>query len=592
MAVSTSSTSLRLFWDAAGMTPGRRVVAILGPVFAVGIGQFLGPYVISILLTRIQSGDVSWQNTWPLVVGYLLSQIVGTVIGWRLVLWATWTMEVRGMQLLFQRIFDHLTDQSVAFHSNRFSGALVSQTNKLLGAFEMFWDTIVWALMPILTGILVATVVLAFVMWPYALFLFTMSAAFIGLVFVATRRMQDLTAAEAAAANRMTGFLADVMTNIAAVKAQGSEPDEREAASEVAEIRTARDLEVMRSFLKFSAGYASVITIINTGAVAAAVLAADSAAVDIGAIYLAVTYTLTVTSQLWSINEVIRNYNKVLGDAHEMVEILHLPAGVRDRNRTELQVTRGAISMQDVTFGHEGQYDQPLFAHFDLDVSPGEKIGLVGHSGSGKTTLTRLLLRFSDLQGGRILIDGQDIAEVTQRSLRRQISYVPQEPLLFHRSLRENIAYGLPGASETQVRDAAQRAYALDFIESLPEGFDTLVGERGIKLSGGQRQRIAIARAILKDARILVLDEATSALDSESEVHIQRALAHAMTGRTTLVIAHRLSTIQAMDRILVMDDGRIIEQGSHAELLAAGGVYAALWAHQSGGFLAEAQASG
>ena len=385
----------------------------------------------------------------------------------------------------------------MAFHSNRFSGALVSQTNKLLGAFEMFWDTIVWALMPILTGILVATVVLAFVMWPYALFLFTMSAAFIGLVFVATRRMQDLTAAEAAAANRMTGFLADVMTNIAAVKAQGSEPDEREAASEVAEIRTARDLEVMRSFLKFSAGYASVITIINTGAVAAAVLAADSAAVDIGAIYLAVTYTLTVTSQLWSINEVIRNYNKVIGDAHEMVEILHLPAGVRDRNRTELHVTRGAISMQDVTFGHEGQYDQPLFAHFDLDVSPGEKIGLVGHSGSGKTTLTRLLLRFSDLQGGRILIDGQDIAEVTQRSLRRQISYVPQEPLLFHRSLRENIAYGLPGASETQVRDAAQRAYALAQGLVLHRSADLVQGSvGGLTRWNGSTTRVACGRTL------------------------------------------------------------------------------------------------
>jgi ATP-binding cassette subfamily B protein len=174
---------------------------------------------------------------------------------------------------------------------------------------------------------------------------------------------------------------------------------------------------------------------------------------------------------------------------------------------------------------------------------------------------------------------------VTQRSLRQQISYVPQEPLLFHRSLRENIAYGLPGATAEQVEDAARRAYALDFIESLPDGFETLVGERGIKLSGGQRQRIAIARAILKNARILVLDEATSALDSESEVHIQQALAQAMAGRTTIVIAHRLSTIQAMDRILVMDHGRIIEQGSHHELLALGGSYAALWAHQSGGFL-------
>ncbi|MFN8184100.1 MAG: ABC transporter ATP-binding protein [Candidatus Nanopelagicales bacterium] len=587
MAVSTSSETLRLFWDAAGITPVRRVVSIVGPIFAVGIGQFLGPFVISLLLTRIQSGTVNWDTSWPLVMGYLLSQIVGTVIGWRVVLWATWTMEVRGMALLFQRVFDHLTEQSIGFHANRFSGALVSQTNKLIGAFEMFWDTIVWALVPIVTGILVATGVLAFVMWPYAVFLFVMSVAFIVLVFYATRRMRDLTAAEAHAANRMTGFLADVMTNIAAVKAQGSEPDERQTAGEVAEIRTARDLDVMRSFLTFSAGYSSVITIINTGAVAAAVVAAGRASVDIGAIYLAVTYTLTVTGQLWSINEVIRNYNKVIGDAHEMVEILHLPAAVRDRQHTELVVSHGAISVQDVTFGHDGQYDRPLFQHFDLDIAAGEKIGLVGQSGSGKTTLTRLLLRFSDLQAGRILIDGQDVAEVTQRSLRRQISYVPQEPLLFHRSLRENIAYGLPGATEEQVRDAARRAYALDFIESLPEGFDTLVGERGVKLSGGQRQRIAIARAILKDARILVLDEATSALDSESEAHIQQALAQAMAGRTTLVIAHRLSTIQAMDRILVMDDGRIIEQGSHRELLARGGVYAALWAHQSGGFLAQ-----
>jgi ATP-binding cassette subfamily B protein len=587
MAVSTSSASLRLFWDAASVTPGRRLVAIFGPVVAVGVGQFLGPYVISLLLTQIQNGDVTWASSWPLVAGYLASQIIGTIIGWRVVLWATWTMEVKGMALLFQRVFDHLTEQSVAFHSNRFSGALVSQTNKLIGAFEVFWDTIVWALMPIVTGIVVASVVLAFVVWPYALFLFVMSMVFILLVFFASRRMQDLTAAEAKAANRMTGFLADVMTNIAAVKAQGSEPDEKETASEVAEIRTSRDLEVMRSFLKFSAGYASVITVINTGAVAAAVLAAEAGVVDIGAIYLAVTYTLTVTGQLWSINEVIRNYNKVLGDAHEMVEILHLPAGVRDRNHAALVVRHGGIRMQDVTFGHDGQYAHPLFEHFDLDIAPGEKIGLVGQSGSGKTTLTRLLLRFSDLQGGRILIDDQDIAEVTQRSLRQQISYVPQEPLLFHRSLRENIAYGLPGATDAQVRHAAERAYALDFIESLPEGFDTLVGERGIKLSGGQRQRIAIARAILKDARILVLDEATSALDSESEVHIQQALARAMAGRTTLVIAHRLSTIQAMDRILVMDAGRIIEQGSHRELLAGGGTYAALWAHQSGGFLAE-----
>ncbi len=585
MAISTTRSTLRLFWDAGSGTPVRRSLAFLGPIFAVGVGQFLGPWVIAQLLNAIQAGTVSWSNSWPLVVWYLVSQIVGTVIAWRVVLWAMWTMEVRGMQALFQRIFDHLTDQSIAFHANRFSGALVSQTNKLLGAFETFWDSITWTLMPILTSIVVSTVVLWFVMWQYALFLFGMSVAFIVLVFWATRRMKDLTVAEANAANRMTGFLADVMTNIAAVKAQGSEPDERQTASEVAEYRTARDLDVMRSFLKFSAGYSSVITIINTGAVVAAVLAAQYNVVNIGAVYLAVTYTLNVSNQLWSVNEVIRNYNKVIGDAHEMVTILEDPPSVRDRSRALLAVREGRIDFDHVHFGHDGQYDQPLFDDFTLRIEPGEKIGLVGPSGGGKTTLTRLLLRFSDIQGGAIRVDGQDIAEVAQRSLRQQISYVPQEPLLFHRSLRENIAYGLPGATEEQVRDAARRSYALDFIASLPDGFDTLVGERGIKLSGGQRQRIAIARAILKNARILVLDEATSALDSESEIHIQRALAQAMAGRTTIVIAHRLSTIQAMDRILVMDGGRIVEQGSHRELLAQAGTYAALWAHQSGGFL-------
>lgn len=587
MSVATTRTTLRLFWDAGSATPVRRILAFVGPIFAVGIGQFYGPWVIAQLLNMVQQGDVSWSNSWPLVLAYFLSQIVGTVIAWRVVLWAMWTMEIRGMQGLFQRIFDHLTDQSIAFHANRFSGSLVSQTNKLLGAFERFWDSITWTLMPILTSIVVSTVVLWFVMWQYALFLFTMSVAFILLVFFATRRMKHLTVAEANAANRMTGFLADVMTNIAAVKAQGSEPDERDTANEVAQLRTDRDLDVMRSFLKFSAGYSSVVTIINTGAVVAAVLAAQYGVVNIGAIYLAVTYTLNVTSQLWSVNEVIRDYNKVIGDAHEMVLILGEPPAVKDTSHARLVVREGDIAFDHVRFGHDGQYDLPLFDDFSLHVRAGEKVGLVGPSGGGKTTLTRLLLRFSDIDAGAIRIDGQNIAEVTQRSLRQQISYVPQEPLLFHRSLQENIAYGLPGATAAQVQDAARRAFALDFIDSLPDGFDTLVGERGIKLSGGQRQRIAIARAILKNAPILVLDEATSALDSESEVHIQQALAQAMSGRTTIVIAHRLSTIQAMDRILVMDGGKIIEQGSHRELLEYGGTYAALWAHQSGGFLSQ-----
>ena len=222
---------------------------------------------------------------------------------------------------------------------------------------------------------------------------------------------------------------------------------------------------------------------------------------------------------------------------------------------------------------------------FNLQIKSGEKIGLVGPSGGGKTTITRLLLRFMDIQGGAIMIDGQDIRDIKQQDLRRAIAYVPQEPLLFHRSIKENIRYGKPAASDDEIIAVAKKAFAHDFIKVLPDGYDTLVGERGVKLSGGQRQRVAIARAMLSNAPILVLDEATSALDSESERVIQKALWELMKGKTAVVIAHRLSTIQRMDRIVVLDEGKIIEQGSHKALLKQGGLYAKLWSHQSGGFI-------
>ncbi len=244
------------------------------------------------------------------------------------------------------------------------------------------------------------------------------------------------------------------------------------------------------------------------------------------------------------------------------------------------------MQFDNVVFTHD-ENDRALFDGFTLTINPGERVGLVGRSGSGKTSLTRLLLRFSDVDNGKILIDNQDISTVTQDDLHTAIAYVAQEPMLFHRSLRANIAYSKPTASDDEIRHAAKQANALDFIDKLPKGLDTLVGERGVKLSGGQRQRIAIARAILKDAPILVLDEATSSLDSETEKLIQDALAKLMKGRTSIVIAHRLSTIAKLDRIVVLDEGRIAEQGSHTELLGQKGIYAKLWSHQSGGFIEE-----
>lgn len=249
-----------------------------------------------------------------------------------------------------------------------------------------------------------------------------------------------------------------------------------------------------------------------------------------------------------------------------------------------LVAQKGDIEFNGITFKH-ADAKAPIFKDFSLSVKPGERIGLVGISGSGKTTLTKLLLRFADVQKGEILIDGQNVSKVQQVSLREAIAYVPQETSLFHRSIADNIAYAHPEASRDEIIRAAKLANAHDFIKDLPDGYETLVGERGVKLSGGQRQRIAIARAILKDAPILVLDEATSALDSESEALIQDALVKLMKGRTSIVVAHRLSTIASLDRIIVLDNGKIIEQGTHQQLLEKHGAYHHLWSRQSGAFL-------
>ena len=577
---------IALFLKSAMRYPARTIIAVSGAATTTFIGSFIGPFIIAQLLEGLQYGSLTLSGAWPLIGLYALTQLYGEVIGWRINLYYSWTMQVSAQKDLYRRIFTALTEQSLSFHSDRFGGALVSQTAKLIGAFERFWDTIIFQIVPTLVSIIATTIILSFIFWQYALFLFVLSIVFAITAFFGSRFLAIRNKEEAQANTASNAYVADAVTNIMTIKSYGREDDELNRLTKKVSFWRSKNLASMRGFLAISTVYSSLIAILNTVALAGAIWASEHSFISIGTVYLSITYTFVVARQLWEMNNIMRNYNRILGDAHDMTDILRLKRQIVNNSDHQLAITDSKIVIDTMSFSHDGN-PNPLFKNFSLTIEPGERIGLVGHSGSGKTTLTKILLRFMDVDSGAITIDGQDIKDVTQESLRKNIAYVPQEPMLFHRTLRENIAYGKLDATEKEIEKAATLAHAAEFIEKLPKKYETLVGERGVKLSGGQRQRIAIARAILKDAPILVLDEATSALDSESEKLIQDALSKLMKNRTSIVIAHRLSTVQKMDKIIVLDNGKIIEQGSHKELLDKKGTYAKLWAHQSGGFLEE-----
>jgi ATP-binding cassette, subfamily B, bacterial len=584
-----SKEIFRLFLKVSEPYKHRRNLAIFFAMLTLVVTIFVGPLIIAQLLNIIQHNQLhNAKNLWTLIALYGASELWSSVIGWRLVLYLAWTFETAMQRDLYAQCFSKLTNQTLFFHSNKFGGSLVSQTNKLVGAVESFWDTIIWSVLPLVVSLVGSIIILSTLLWQYALFLLIFSIVFSIVVYYGSKPMAKLTKKEAKASNKLNGQLADVISNVLAVKSSGAEATEQKFFTKTVNSWRDSSLDVMRGFLKVSTIYSSINMVIKIGAIAFAVYAAQNNLVSVASVYLIITYTGSVAHELWNMNGIMRNYNRIIGNANDMVEILQTPTTLIDKSDSKLKVTNGEISMDKITFTHDEGQGDTLFHDFSLEIKPGEKIGLVGASGSGKTTLTKLLLRFADIDSGKITIDGQDISEVTQASLRAKIAYVPQEPLLFHRSVRENIAYGRPDATDAEIEEAAKKAGAYDFIVGLKDGFDTMVGERGIKLSGGQRQRVAIARAILKDAPILVLDEATSALDSESEALIQKSLKTLMENRTSIVIAHRLSTIAKLDRIIVLKNGKIVEDGSHDELInKKRGVYAKLWARQSGGFIEE-----
>ena len=479
-----------------------------------------------------------------------------------------------------------LLHRSIGFHNNTVGGKLVSDAADYPTAFERLVDSVGTTVIPLGVTLTAGTLLIYLESWPLGIFITAMTFVIVGSGVHDSRRTAPRRAKRQKAGKDVTAHMSDTISNIQTAKTFARESEELKAherlSHALAEIRIRdwRELSVngnTRLFILVAFQAVMVFLIIK-------LVQQNHALLGVG--IFAFSFSVTLSNRLFEINLLIRNVEEAFLQASPMTAYIIESPEVRDaRGAKKLAVRGGGVAFSDLSFAYQDDDAKMVFSHLDLAIAPGEKVGLVGPSGGGKSTLTRLLLRFDDAQAGTVEIDGQDISRVTQKSLRRAISYVPQEPLLFHRTIRENIAYGNPQASLAAVKKAAKLAHADEFISQLRHGYDTVVGERGVKLSGGQRQRIAISRAILKDAPILMLDEATSALDSESEKLIQDALWKLMKDRTAIVVAHRLSTIQKMDRIVVLDHGKVAEQGTHRQLLEQKGLYAKLWSHQSGGFI-------
>ena len=590
---TSAKQTFRYYWRHLRRFPKLYIPTFVIMPVNVVVNNFIPPLVLAGILNRLSRHDYVPNHVWASFGGnlalYLALSLVGGTLLWRVFDMFYWRLEGKVERSIHEEVFEHLVGESASFHANHFGGSLVSATNKLSGAYVRLYDTTVFQVAPLIIGLIVVSIVMLPRSPIYTVMLLCFSILYIVVSFRVSGRVRQRGAEVASAESRQTGALADAITNVMAIKSFAAEESERQRFAGAGQHVYSKLMSMMYAFQRQQIALSSVTGVMSGIALFVAIVSVVSFGDSLATAFLIFNYTSNIVSQLFTFsNNSLRNYNRSFGDASDMIEILGRKPELLDPRKPEtVRINRGDIKFKDVTFRHDGA-DESLFQKLDLHIKPGEKVGLVGHSGSGKTTLTRLLLRFSDIQSGEILIDGQNIARITQDDLRRHIAYVPQEPLLFHRSIAENIAYGEPDADKAAIKAVAQMASAHEFVAALPQGYDTLVGERGVKLSGGQRQRIAIARAMLKNAPILALDEATSALDSESEVLIQKALWKLMEGRTAIVIAHRLSTIQKMDRIIVLDNGKIVEQGSHKELIAQkNGTYARLWAHQSGGFIEE-----
>ncbi len=531
---------------------------------------------------EIKSGVFSSLFTIILIVGLL--HLVSWLFG-RIAFFMFISSSSHSIAQLKQNSFRYLIKHSHNFFSNTFSGGLVQKISRHGRAFDRLADTLVFNFIPLIFTIIGATIVTFFTSKILSLIILLWIAVYFICSFVFYRWRMKYSIAMAATDSETTALLADNISNSQAISLFDAYEEEdnsfihatnKLAKAEIKNWNYAGIYDSIQMLLVYIAEFSIFYFAIKYWQ-------ADK--LTVGGIIMIQIYVISMAKQIWSVNMILRNVFQSIADSKEMTEIMNTPHDVQNiPNAQEINVSSGTIEFKDIVFNFNET--RTVLSNINCQIKAGEKVGIIGPSGAGKTTFVRLILRLYNLTSGCIYIDGQDISKVTQESLRRNISLVPQDPVLFHRSLRENIRYGKPEATDEEILNASRLAHCDDFIDGLSEKYETLVGERGIKLSGGERQRIAIARAILKNAPILILDEATSSLDSHSEALIQKAFTNLMKNKTTIAIAHRLSTIKKMDRIIVMEDGKIIEEGTHSELANKdSGLYKDLWELQAGGFI-------
>jgi len=564
-----------------------RIAIVMLCVLGETTADLLTPFFAGRLVEAVASGaatdEIAWNGAvtaFLVLVGLGLMAVLLRQAIFMLIIRLTLRIMTDVVTHAFQRVQRFSSD----WHANAFAGSTVRKITRGMWALDVLNDTVLIALLPSIVMLVGSTVFLG-LFWP----LMGLIVGVGSLIYIAvTVTLSTAWVAPAASlANmwdtRMGGALADAVSCNAVVKGFGAETREE------ARLKLVLDKWRVRTDRTWNRGTFNgtmqniLLWLMRISIIGAGLYLWHSGAASAGDITFVITSFLVLQGYLRDIGQHVRNLQRSVNDMEELVGLDDQPLGIDDRPGVKpIAIEAGGITFEKVDF-HYGVHTQPLYSGLDVTIRPGERVGLVGHSGSGKTTFVKLIQRLYDVSGGRVAIDGVDIRDVEQASLRRQIAIVQQDPVLFHRSLAENIAYGRPEATRDEIIEAAKLANAHQFIQALPKGYETLVGERGIKLSGGERQRVAIARAFLSNARVLILDEATSSLDSESEALIQQAMDRLMVGRTTLVIAHRLSTVRSLDRLLVFDAGKIVEEGTHAQLVKLnGGIYRRLFERQAG----------